>query len=98
MRASKARKLRRLIEALADHLEDWEALEAPELFRKWDGGEQYRKDQRVRCQGILYRCLRDHWSQPGEEPGGKSGLWARVRSDSIPAEEMGGCPGFTDRR
>ena len=33
MRESKARRLRALIEALADFLEDGEALEAPELFR-----------------------------------------------------------------
>ena len=78
MRASKARRLRALIEALADFLEDGEALEAPELFREWDGGAVYETGQRVRYEGILYRCLQDHTAQPGWTPTAAPSLWARV--------------------
>lgn len=78
MRASKARRLRRLIEGLADHLEDMEALEAPELFRQWDAGTQYRKEQRVRYHGALYRCLLDHSAQPGWNPEDATSLWTPV--------------------
>ena len=87
MRASKARRLRSLIEALADYLEDWEAVEAPELFRAWDSGGQYGKGQRVRHGGLLYRCLQEHQSQPGWSPADAPSLWTRVLiedSDSIP--------------
>lgn len=78
MRESKARRLRALIEALADFLEDGEALEAPELFREWDGGAVYETGQRVRYEGILYRCLMDHTAQPGWTPTAAPSLWARV--------------------
>ena len=57
MKASKAKKLRALIEALADYLEDEEAVKAPELFPEWKGEGEYRAEQRVRYKGILYRCL-----------------------------------------
>ena len=78
MRESKARRLRALIEALADFLEDGEALEAPELFREWDGGAVYEAGQRVRYEGILYRCLQDHTAQAGWTPTAAPSLWARV--------------------
>ena len=68
MKASKARKLRALIEALADFLADAEALEGMELFPAWDGAAQYTAGRRVRFQGILYRCLQGHQAQTGWNP------------------------------
>ncbi len=78
MRASKAKRLRALIEALADFLEDEEALEGVELFPEWDGAGQYTAGQRVRYDGILYRCLQDHTAQAGWTPTAAPSLWARV--------------------
>ncbi len=78
MRASKAKRLRALIEALADFLEDEEALEGVELFQKWDSTGQFTAEQRVRYNGILYRCLQDHGAQPGWDPVSAPSLWARV--------------------
>ena len=78
MRASKAKRLRALIEALADFLEDGEALEGVELFRKWDSAGRYTAGQRVRYEGILYRCLQDHRAQAGWTPTAAPSLWARV--------------------
>ena len=78
MRASKARRMRRLIEALAEYLKDEEAVQMPELFRRWDGAEHYQKDQRVRYGDILYRCLQEHQAEPGWNPADAPGLWARV--------------------
>lgn len=79
MRASKARRLRALIEAASDKgLSDKEALEGVELFPQWDGEAAYQKDQRVRYEGILYRCLQDHTAQPGWTPTAAPSLWARV--------------------
>lgn len=78
MRRSKAKRLRALIEDLADHLEDREAIEAPELFREWDPAATYQTGQRVRYEGILYRCLQDHTAQPGWTPTAAPSLWARV--------------------
>ena len=87
MKASKAKKLRALIEALADYLEDGEALEAPELFPEWKSEGEYQAEQRVRYKGILYRCLMYHLAQPGWNPEEAPSLWARVLiedPDSIP--------------
>ena len=78
MRVSKARRLRSLIEALADYLEDNEAVEAVELFPKWDGTARYTTDQRVQYQGVLYRCLTEHTAQPDWNPADAPSLWARV--------------------
>ena len=78
MRASKAKRLRTLIEALADFLEDGEAVEAAELFREWKGEGEYQADQRVRYKGILYRCLMSHQAQPDWNPEAAPSLWARV--------------------
>ena len=78
MRVSKARRMRRFIEALADHLKDEEAVEAPELFRKWNNEHSYGKGQRVRYEGLLYRCLQSHDAQPGWNPVDAPNLWAGV--------------------
>lgn len=78
MRASKAMRLRALIEALAEYLEDREALEAPELFRVWDSKDEYQTGIRVRYEGSLYRCLQDHRARPGWTPAAASSLWERV--------------------
>ena len=78
MRASKARRMRRLIEALAEYLKDEEAVQMPELFRRWDGAEHYQKDQRVRYGDILYRCLQEPQAEPGWNPADAPSLWARV--------------------
>ena len=78
MRADKTRRMRALIEALADHLEDGEALKAAELFREWNGGHSYGKGQRVRHQGRLYRCLKTHDAQPECDPRNDRELWMPV--------------------
>lgn len=76
MRPSKARRFRVLIEDLADFLEDAEAVEAPELFRIWKNDGQYRRGQRVRYGGVLYRCLQDHTARDGWNPVDAPSLWA----------------------
>lgn len=79
MRYSEAIKHRRMIERAADQgLNDTEAMEAPALFPRWDGAGQYTADQRVRYDGILYRCLQGHQAQPGWTPTVAPSLWARV--------------------
>lgn len=87
MRRSKALRLRRFIENVADHLEDAEALEAVELFRGWSSGTQYFAGQRVRYGGVLYRCLQGHEAQEGWNPADAPSLWARVliqEGDALP--------------
>ena len=78
MRVSKARRMRRFIEALADHLKDEEAVEAPELFRKWNSEHSYEKGQRVRYEGLLYRCLQSHDARSGLNPVEAPDFWEGI--------------------
>lgn len=79
MKRSEAIRLRRLMEKAAElGLGDTEALEGAVLFPKWDGAGQYTAGQRVRYNGILYRCLQGHQAQDGWDPVSAPSLWARV--------------------
>lgn len=78
MKLSFVKKLRELIEEAAESLDDKDALEGAELFPKWDGAAAYTAGQRVRYEGILYRCLMDHQAQAGWNPVDAPSLWARV--------------------
>ena len=73
-----ARKLRPYIEKAAISLTDEDALEAQELFPNWDIGVAYKVDDRVRYDGILYRCLQAHTSLDGWTPTAAASLWAKV--------------------
>ena len=78
MKLSFVKKLRAIIEEAAESLDDKDALEGAELFRTWDGTATYTAGQRVRYDGILYRCLQDHQAQAGWTPAAAPSLWARV--------------------
>ena len=75
-----ARKLRVYIEKAAVSLSDEDALEAVDLFPNWtptkDGG--YQVDDRVKFQGILYKCLQAHMPQENWTPLNAQSLWAKV--------------------
>ena len=73
-----ARKLRPYIEKAASNLDDADALEAVQLFPKWEPNIQYEKDERVRYENILYRCLQSHNSQESWTPLAAASLWAKV--------------------
>jgi len=75
----KARKLREIIEGMTVNLDDATAIESVELFPAWDGnGVVYVADQRVRYNGVLYKVLQTHTSQPDWSPEVASSLFARV--------------------
>jgi len=76
----RATELRTIIESLAqDNMNDEDALDAVELFQAWTGdAEAYAVDERVRYDGILYKCLQNHTSQPSWTPTDAPSLWARV--------------------
>ena len=81
----KALALRKLIEKLSADLPDSEAYTAPELFPLWTPKEPmtYEKGDRVQSQGILYKCLQSHTSQPDWTPETAVSLWVRVDDPSI---------------
>ena len=74
-----ATKLRALIEKAVESLDDADALEAVTLYPEWDGnGVAYEKDYRVKYEGVLYRVLQTHTSQPSWTPTGAPSLFAKV--------------------
>ena len=72
-----AMKLRAVMEQQATSLTDEAALEVPELFPKWTP-KAYEMGERVRYQGILYKCLQDHSENETWNPADAPSLWARV--------------------
>jgi len=74
-----ARKLRPLIEKAALSLDDADSLEAKDLFPIWSGNSiNYKVNDRVRYNSILYKCLQQHTSQEGWTPTAAASLWAKV--------------------
>lgn len=74
-----ARKLRPYIEKAALSLDDVDALEAKELYPQWsENVVDYEIGQRVRYEGILYKVLQNHTSQPNWTPTNAPSLFAKV--------------------
>lgn len=75
----RAYQLRALIEQAAASLSDEVALTGVELFPHWNGGEiEYKVDERVSYNGILFKCLQAHTSQTAWTPTDAPSLWAKV--------------------
>lgn len=90
-------KLRQLIIKASASLSDTDALEAVELFKRWNGdGQEYVVDERVSDDGILYKVLQDHTSQPSWKPKDSPSLFVRVDDPSIEWPEWVQPVGSTD--
>lgn len=75
----RARELRKQIEENASVLTDEKAAEVPELFPAWNGdGVSFITGNRVRYNGVLYKCLQSHEAQANWTPETAPSLWARV--------------------
>ena len=58
---------------------DEQALQVPELYESWSGnGISYKTGVRLNYNGILYRVLQDHTSQPDWTPDAAPSLFAKV--------------------
>lgn len=80
----RARILRGFIEKAAISLPDEEAIEAVELFPKWDGdGVSYEQGDRVSYQGKLYKVLMAHISQEDWTPDAAVSLFVEVSDPSV---------------
>lgn len=72
-------KLRPLIEKAAESLDDTDALEAVNLYPEWSGDSiPYVLGYRVRFNGLLYKVLQAHTSQPDWTPIAAPSLFAKV--------------------
>lgn len=82
MTRSDAIRYRSMIETAAQTMPDETALESVPLFPRWESSRDYNAGDRVRYNGILYRCLIQHTSQIGWEPDVAPSLWAPVLIES----------------
>ena len=71
-------KLRPFIEKAALSLDDEDALEAVQLFPRWNDSAEYKAGDKVRLQNVLYKCLQNHIAQPTWSPIAAPSLWAKV--------------------
>ncbi|HIT33632.1 MAG TPA: hypothetical protein IAC31_03270 [Candidatus Faecousia intestinigallinarum] len=73
-----ARKLRPILEAAVQSLEDPIALEAVPLHPQWAAGSHWEAGMRLGYQGELYRVLQTHTAQADWLPTQTPSLYARV--------------------
>ena len=80
-----ARKLRSLIEMMAESLDDETAEENVNVFPSWEVDHYYEVDFRCRYNGVLYKVLQAHTSQSDWTPDVAVSLFAVVHYE--PGEE-----------
>lgn len=73
-----AKKLRALIESMAENLDDEQAEQNPNVFPKWEIGVEYKKDYKIRYNDVVYKVLQDHTSQEDWLPDEAVSLYVRV--------------------
>ena len=79
-----ALKLRELILKASVSLDDESALQGIELFPLWKTDTAYEVGDRIRFNGVLYKCVQAHTSQDGWTPDVTPALWVEVSIDEFP--------------
>ena len=74
----RARMLRKIIERLAQNLDDDEALENMELYPEWQENIECIANEKYRFNEKLYRCVQSHTSQENWKPSTTPALWTEV--------------------
>lgn len=80
----RAKLFRQFIEQMAKNVDDETALDHIEAFPKWEVGKAYRKDERIRYIGDLYKVLQDHTSQADWSPDKAVSLYVKVSIEEFP--------------
>lgn len=78
MKRSKVLSLRNLIEKAAVSLDDSDALNAVELFKRWVAGVWVERYERLEYKGKLYRVEQDHTTQANYTPDITPALYSEV--------------------
>ena len=75
----RARELRKIIEKMAQGLDDDTASITPEIFSPWSGDSIiYKAGEKISYKGKTYRVLMDHVSQPDWTPDAAHSLFAEI--------------------
>ena len=80
----RAKLFRQFIEQMAKNVDDETALDHIEAFPKWEVGKAYKKDERIRYIGDLYKVLQDHTSQADWSPDKAVSLYVKVSIEEFP--------------
>lgn len=73
-----ARILREAMDVAMKILTDEQALHTVAIYPLWRSDGEYQKDDRVRYNNVLYKCLTAHTAQPSWTPTDAPSLWAKV--------------------
>lgn len=73
-----------LIQAAINYLPDEEAETVTALFPDWEDGKAYAVGDRVKYNGLLYRCVQAHTSQADWTPDVVPALWVRTSTEEWP--------------
>ena len=79
-----AMAVRPIMEKAVVSLDDADAEVVVSFFPAWMPGTSYQVNDRVKYNGLLYRCVQAHTSQPDWTPDAAVSLWSRTAD---PAEE-----------
>ena len=74
----KAIALQNKINSALSFLNEEQALNFVDLFKKWGIDQEYKVDERVNYNNTLYKCLQAHTSQADWTPDAAVSLWAKV--------------------
>lgn len=73
-----------LIQTAIAYLPDEEAETVTALFPDWEDGKAYAVGDRVKYDGLLYRCVQAHTSQSDWTPDKTPALWVRTSTEEWP--------------
>ena len=82
IKPEEAKDFRSKVDTLLVALTDEQAVENIILFPTWSIGINYKVNDRIRYDGILYRVLQDHTSQEDWNPSAAVSLFARVLNET----------------
>lgn len=74
----KAIALQNKINSALSFLNEEQALNFIDLFKKWNVDQEYKVDERVNYNNTLYKCLQAHTPQADWTPDTAVSLWAEV--------------------
>lgn len=71
-------KLDKVLKPILEVLNDEQALTFVNLYAEWKVGKIYSVGERIRYEGVLYKCVTEHIAQAGWEPGITPSVWAKI--------------------
>lgn len=84
IKPDEAEELRSTLDEITAAITDEEALEHKVLFKLWQPGLEYQKDEKVRYGDNLYQCIQPHTSQADWMPPAVPALWRAFSEEQYP--------------